>query len=55
MIDDAIAYTPFIETDCRNYDGESMWEGWMKELPTSESTSLIKPRKNGKKKASQIT
>lgn len=27
VIDDALAYTPYMESDCRNYDGESMWEG----------------------------
>ncbi len=27
MEDDALALTPFMETDFRNYDGSSMWEG----------------------------
>ena len=27
MEDDALALTPFMETDFRNYDGASMWEG----------------------------
>lgn len=26
MLDEVLAMTPFMETDCRNYDGVSMWE-----------------------------
>jgi len=51
MIDDAIAYTPFIETDCRNYDGESMWEGLDERTTNIRIDQFNKTKKEWKEKS----
>lgn len=44
MIDDALAYTPYMETDFKNYDGTGMWEG-LNEKATEKATSEFNMRK----------
>jgi hypothetical protein len=44
MIDDILTYTPYMETDFKNYDGMSMWDG-MSDAASEKATSEFKTRK----------
>jgi hypothetical protein len=48
IIDDILALTPFMETDHRNFDGESMWEGVNPKDRTEGEEALTKTKKEWK-------
>lgn len=47
-IDDALAATPFMETDFRNYDGEGMWEGLDAKSEEKASVEFMQQKKEWK-------
>jgi hypothetical protein len=48
IIDDIVALTPFMESDYRNYDGTSMWEGMSSEGQTKAMEEFTKEKKEWK-------
>lgn len=50
MIEEAIAYTPYIESDFRNYDGDDMWEGLDEKTADARSEQFNKMKKEWKDK-----
>ena len=48
MSDDALAMTPFMETDFRNYDGSGMWEGMSNQQSEKAITDFAQQKKDWK-------
>lgn len=48
LIDDVVALTPFMESDYRNYDGSSMWEGMSDKEQAKATEEFMKAKKEWK-------
>ncbi|WP_076376933.1 DUF3857 domain-containing protein [Filimonas lacunae] len=45
LMDEVLAYTPFMESDFRNYDGTGMWEGLNEQMETKAISEFAQQKK----------